>query len=124
MTEEQVTKTILTAVEKNFPKDCSCCGHLFHTYKDYLEGTTPLATPISYDAEIGNWQPQKPLGFIAYWKCNSCSNTLTTNLHSLETETIWQLLTWLKKETKSREVSRKELLESIRAKMRKQVLGN
>lgn len=123
MTEQQVIKTILTAVEENFPKDCTCCGHSFSTYKQYLKETYPLGSPLSNDAAIGNWQPQKPLGFLAYWKCKLCSNTLTTNINSLENDTVWQLLSWIKEETTIRKISSTELLNDIRGKIRKMVLG-
>ena len=123
MTEEQVVKTILTAVEKNFPKDCTCCGHRFHTYKEYLQGTYPLGEPLSNDAAIDDWRPQKPLGFLAYWKCKFCSNTLTTKIDSLEKDTTWQLLSWLKEEMNSKGVSNSAILNDIRVKMRQQVLG-
>ena len=123
MTEEQVLKTILTAVEKNFPKDCTSCKHRFYTYKEYLQKTYPLGAPVSNDAVINDWHPQRPLGFLAYWKCKFCSNTLTTNINSLEKDTVWQLLSWLKEEMKSRGVSNSAILNDIRVKMRKQVLS-
>ena len=123
LTKEHVIKIILNAVEKNFPKDCTCCGHHFPTYKEYLQDTHPLGSPISYDAENEDWQPQKPLGILAYWKCKFCCNTLTTNINDLEIETIWQLLSWIKEESIRRGVSSKSILHEIRSKMRKQVLG-
>ena len=122
MTEKQVIKTILTAVEENFPKDCTSCRHRFHTYKDYIQETTLLGTPISYDAENKNWLPGTPLGFHSYCKCNYCSNTLTTNIDSLKRDTTWHLLAWIKEETKNRGVSSREILNDIREKMRKHVL--
>ena len=122
MTEEQVVETIFTAVANNFPKDCSCCGHRFHTYNDYIQETSILGTPFSYDAENKDWRPATPLGFHAYCKCNFCSNALTTNIDSLEPDTIWQLLAWIKEETNNRGVSSRELLNEIRGKMRKHVL--
>jgi hypothetical protein len=123
MTEEQFIKTILTAVEKNFPKDCTSCGHRFYTYKEYVQETSPLGLPLSYDAEVDNWRPQSPLGFHAYCKCNFCSNTLTTDIKSLENDTIWQLLSWIKEEMKHRGISSRILLNDVRGKMRKQALG-
>ena len=123
MTEEQVVKIILTAVEKNFPKVCSCCSHRFQTYKDYLQDTFPLGEPLSNDAAIDDWRPETPLGFLSYSKCKSCTNTLTTNIGSLDKETIWQLLSWIKEEMKHRGVSNSAILNDIRAKMRQQVLG-
>jgi hypothetical protein len=123
LTEEQVTKIILTEVEKNFPKDCACCGYRFHTYKELLQGAHPLGAPQSHDATIEDWRPQDPLGFLAYWSCGFCSNTLTTNINSLEIEATWQLLSWIKKKMKKRGVSSELLLSNIRERMMAQAFG-
>lgn len=123
MTEEQVIKIILTALEKNFPKDCSCCGHRFYTFKEYLNENQLLGPPRSYDAEIEEWHPKKPLGIYAFARCNFCSNTLTTNLSSLKDETTWQLLSWIRDEMKQKGVSSSVLLNDIRGKILKQISG-
>ena len=124
MTDEQVSKIILAAVEKNFPKDCTCCGHRSQSYREYLQVASPLGPPLSYDAAFENWRPSKPLGFLAYWTCNFCSNTLTTNINALEVDTIWQLLSWVKEQTKQRGISSSALLKDIQGKMMKQALGD
>jgi hypothetical protein len=123
LSEVQVINFIRTAVEKQFPKICSPCGHRFYTFKEYLQNTDHIGQPHSYDAEIQDWRPNKPLGALAYAKCKFCKNTMATSLFSLEVETMWQLLSWIKEETSKRGVSSSDILNDLKVKITNQVLN-
>ena len=121
LSEDQVVNIIQTAVENLFPKDCGACNRRFNSMKEYLENTTHIGQPRSYDADMQDWQPSNPLGTFSFSKCN-CGNTLALGSSSVEVETMWQLLAWVKKEGQRRGVSINELLNDLRAKMNAQVL--
>lgn len=122
LSEKQVVDIIHAAVEKLFPKDCASCGRRFNTMKEYLENTVHVGQPRSYDADEQDWQPKNPLGTFSFADCK-CGNTLvlgSTNV--VDTETMWQLLAWVKKEADKRAISINEVLNDLRAKMNAQVL--
>jgi hypothetical protein len=97
------------------------CEHRFLTLKDYLEYTTHLGKPVSYDAEKGDWQPHEPLGTLSYANCR-CGTTLTISSHGMGLFTMWRLLLWARKESWSRKMSVSDLLDDLRQKIDQQVL--
>ena len=121
MTEDQIINIIHKAVESQFPKNCTACGHRFKSMKEHLEYTTHLGQPRSYDADMKDWQPSYPLGTFYFSKCK-CGNTLALDSYSVEVDTMWQMLAWIKKESPRRDLSVGELLNDLRAKMNAQVL--
>ena len=122
LSEGQVVDIIHAAVEKQFPKDCFSCGRRFNSMKEYLENTVHVGQPLSYDADEQDWQPSNPLGTFSFSDCE-CGNTLVLGSNKVvDTETMWQLLSWVKKEAKRRAISVDEQLNDLRAKMNAQVL--
>ena len=121
LSEDQVVDFIRSDFESQLPKRCAACGHLFKSVKEYIENTVHIGQPRSYDADVQDWQPSRPLGVFAFSKCN-CGNTLTLCSSSVEDETMRQLLSWFKKEGQRRSVSISELLNDLRAKVETQVL--
>ena len=97
------------------------CEHRFLTLKDYLEYTTHLGKPVSYDAEKGDWQPREPLGTISYANCR-CGTTLTISSHGMGLLTMWRLLLWARIQSWRRKISVRDLLDDIRTKIDRQVL--
>ena len=122
--EEQILDIIHTAAEKLFPKDCASCGRSYSSIKEYLMNTVHLGQPRSYDADMQDWQPNSPLGTFSFSQCK-CGNTITlSSSRVVDTETMWQLLSWVKKEAQRREIPINELLNELRAKMNAQVLNS
>ena len=119
--EDQVIDFIRADFESQFPKSCTACGHLFKSVKEYIENTVHIGQPRSFDADIQDWQPIRPLGIFAFSKCN-CGNTLTLCSSSVKDETMRKLLAWFKKEGQRRNVSISELLNNLRTKVEAQVL--
>ena len=122
LNEDQVIKIIRTNVENQFPKNCSACGHQFSSLKEYLQNTVHLGKPYSYDAEMQDWKPQKPLGTFSFSQCNFCGNTVALGSSSMKVTTMLQLLWWAKNEKTQRGVSIRDLLNDLRAKIDNQVL--
>jgi hypothetical protein len=120
--EVEVVEIIRRHVERKFPMVCSSCGHRFASLKEYLEYTTPLGNPISYDAQAGNWRPLKPLGTLAFANCR-CGTTLAISSDGMGLFTLWRLLRWAKKESSFRGIGVGELLGDIRKKIDQQVLN-
>jgi hypothetical protein len=120
--EDEVIKIVRDHIEQQFPMTCSMCGRLFDSLKAYLEYTTHLGKPVSYDAEAGDWRPLDPLGTLSYANCQ-CGTTLTISSHGMGLLTMWRLLRWARKESLSRGVSMGELLDDLRKKIDQQVLN-
>lgn len=121
LSEEQVVDIIHAAVEKLFPKDCAACGRRFNSMKEYLENTVHIGQPLSFDADEQDWQPSNPLGTFSFSDCE-CGNTLVLGSTGVvDTEIMWQLLAWVKKESKRKAISVNEQLNDLRVKMNAQV---
>ncbi len=78
--------------------------------------------PISYDAEVGDWNPTSPIGSIAMSNCN-CGSTLAIDSRGMSLIDVWQLLRWARKETRARNLEIKDLMEDIRNKIDAKILG-
>ena len=122
MTEGEAVKIIRKHVENQFPMNCSTCNHQFASLKEYLQNTTPVGTPVSYDAERGDWKPLNPLGAFSLRNCK-CGSTLCVSSHGMKITTMWRLLKWARKESSSRGIKVRELLQDIRKKINNQVLN-
>lgn len=122
MKEIKVVEIIRRHVERKFPMVCSSCKHRFASLKDYLEYTTHVGNPISYDAQAGNWRPRKPLGTLAFANCR-CGTTLCIGSDGMGLFTLWRLLRWVRKESSSRGIGVGELLADVRKKIDQQILG-
>jgi hypothetical protein len=122
MTEEQVILTVRTYIEKQFPKECKNCGYRYGSLKEYLQKTTHIGEPHSYDAEFEDWQPRKPLGTYSFADCK-CGNTLVIGSSRMKVATMLCLLWWAKKEKAKRGITINELLTDLRKKIDAQVLS-
>lgn len=121
MNENTVVEILRSFIDKQFPKVCPNCDRRFSTLKEYLQETTHLGKPISYDADMGEWQPEKPLGTLSFSNC-PCGNTLVISSEGMGLITMWRLLIWAKRETRIRGISTEDLLAHIREKIDKQAL--
>jgi hypothetical protein len=122
VTEAEVVRIMREHLEGQFPKVCLHCNRQFVTFRDYPLATEHLGEPIPYDAEMGNWNPLRPLGTLAFANC-PCGTTLALTSEGMPLPTLWSLLNWAKGETKRRRMSPRELLTYLRDEICKQVLA-
>jgi hypothetical protein len=121
MNEDAVVEILQSFISKQFPKICSNCNMKFDTLKEYLQKTTHLGKPVSYDANMDEWQPEKPLGAMSYANC-VCGNTLVIGTKGMGLMTMWRLLSWARTETRNRGISTQDLLAHLREKIDERVL--
>ncbi len=121
MEENDVVEIVRDFISKKFPKRCKCCGKLYNSFAEYLYNTTHAGKPISYDAEMGKWQPDKPMGTLSMAHC-SCGTTMAISSIGMNLVTLWRLMNWARKEIKKRGIEMSELLEDLRNKIDKSVL--
>jgi hypothetical protein len=122
LVEAEVITIVRNHIERQFPMKCSMCAHPFASLKEYLEYTTHLGKPVSYDADAGDWQPLEPLGTLSYANCQ-CGTTLSISSDGIGLLTMWQLLRWARSESSRRGISMGALLEDLRNKIDEQVLS-
>jgi hypothetical protein len=120
--EDQVITIVRNHIEQQFPIECSMCGHLFGSLKEYLGYTTHVGKPVSYDADAGDWQPREPLGTLSYANCR-CGTTLIISSRGMGLTTMWRLLLWARTESWRRKISVTDLLDDLRKKIDREVLG-
>ena len=122
MNEMEVVQIVRNYIEKQFPKKCQNCKREFRTLKEYLQETSHIGKPVSFDADFGEWKPEKPIGTHSYANC-PCGNTLVISSDNMSLRTMWRLLFWAKCESWRRGISTQDLLAQIREKIDKQVLS-
>jgi hypothetical protein len=122
MTDAEAIRIMREHVEGLFPKECPNCRRRFATLHEYVLATKPLGATISYDAEVGDWNPNEPVGTTAMANC-PCGTTLTLTSEGISLMKMWRLLNWARVETKRRGLSQAELLSYVREEIRKQVLS-
>jgi len=122
MNREDVIRIMLNYFEGLFPKECPNCKHQFATLVEYIQGTTRIGQPVSYDAAFGNWQTTEPVGTIAMVNC-SCGTTLALSTTSMEMPLRLKLLGWLKTETERSGVSASQFMDHLRDEIRRRALN-
>jgi hypothetical protein len=122
VTEADVIRAMRQHLEGLFPKVCAKCGRRYPTLRDYLLNTRHLGSAMPYDAEMGDWNPAKPIGTATYADCQ-CGNTLAVTSDGLPLSQLWSLLNWAKAETAKRGMTPRELLNYLRDEICKQVLA-
>jgi hypothetical protein len=122
MIEAKAVQVVRNHFEALFPKICSNCGRQFATLREYILITTRQGAPISFDADLGDWDTADPIGSAALANC-SCGTTLALTTNGMALPQRLKLLDYVKRETQRRGVSPSELLEGMRNEIRRQVLG-
>ena len=120
MTESEAVDLIKAYIESQFPKSCKCGRH-FNSLRDYLQSTTHLGSPVSYDAAQGNWLPRNPIGTISLANC-ACGSTIGISTYKMGLLLMWRLMRWAKRETKKRNITTSELLTHLRTQIDQRVL--
>lgn len=121
LTETEVVRVIHEHILGLFPRSCPNCGQVFNTYREYLEKTTPIGQPVSYDIEMGEWRPTEANGNFSFANCH-CGNTLSLNSRGMPLTQIWQVLGWVKAESEKRQVPVSEILSYLRQEVRQRGL--
>lgn len=122
MNEDDVIRIGKRYYESLFPKNCPNCQRQFQTLREYLLVTTRLGHAHSYDAELGNWKTEDPIGTLMCTKC-PCGTTLALSTEHMMLPQRLALLDWLREETQRQGISSSELLEGLRDKVRQLVLA-
>ena len=113
MTKAEVITIVQRHIEGKFPKRCGVCGRSYANLKDYLLHTTHVGQPISYDFDLGVFEPTQPMGTASMANC-SCGNTLCVDSKGMSLLTLWRLMCWLRAETARRHQTAAEVLEDLR----------
>lgn len=122
MDENRVIDIVKAHVEGLFPQTCSNCGLVFDSFAEYLRNVTHLGDPISYDAELDDWRPMKPLGVVTYSNCR-CGSTLAISIKTIDRLVLWRLMLWARMESWKRRTSMGELMRHIREKIDSRALS-
>ncbi len=101
---------------------CPVCQRSYGNFREFLLIATPLGSTLSYDAEMNDWNPERPLGTATFANC-PCGNTLSLNSAGMPNDRLWPLMLWARAETQRRGITIEQLLNYLREEMRKQVLG-
>jgi hypothetical protein len=121
MTENEVLDMLHRYASLHFPRTCSC-GRSFPSLRAYIEATVPAGTATSYDAELGQWDTQKPIGAIVLSNC-VCGSTLALSTQRMALADQLGFLAWVRTESEARGVTVTALLESLRIEIRRRELG-
>jgi hypothetical protein len=122
MTDAEAVRMMREYFEGLFPRTCPKCGKHYGTVRDYILQTQPVGPAISYDVELGDWQPANPLGTFASGNC-TCGTTLTLTTAGLPLPKLHAVLHWVKTETEIRGVTPGQLIGWVRDEIRQQVLA-
>jgi hypothetical protein len=120
LTEDKVIQIMRKQLESYFPKVCASCQCRFETLLDYLSNTEQIGQVISYDVEMGNWKPLKPMGTVICANCR-CGNTFTLTLKGMPLPQLWLLLAWIRVESQKRDMDPQSIWDYLLNEIRKQV---
>ena len=123
MSESEIIQLVRNHFEGLFPKTCPNCHRQFGSLRDYIAHTQCLAGISSYDADVGDWAPSRPIGAVAMANCR-CGTTLGLSTDGIPLSDAHLLLGWLKAETTRRQVTPTELIGYLRERVREQALPN
>lgn len=121
MTYPEALAIVRRHFETEFPKTCSTCRRRFATLREYILTTKRVGQATSYDAELGDWHTQQPIGTLAFANC-PCGTTLVLSTEGIPLARRQALLAWVREETERQHITPSELLERLRDDLRIQVL--
>ena len=122
MTADSAIRLTREHIESQFPKLCGKCGRRFTSLAEYLRQTTHVGEPMSFDVQMGDWRPQKPVGILSLANC-PCGSTMALGSQGMKLLTLWRLMHWARGETKRRDVTMEQLLAWVRDQIDGQVLA-
>lgn len=122
MTEAEVVTTMRRHLEGLFPLVCPLCRRWYATFREYIQNTEHQGDAIPYDAELGNFQPLRPVGTVTLANCR-CGNTLALSSEGMPLPKLWLLLNWGRVESQKRNQTPRQLLNYLRDEICNQVLA-
>ncbi len=122
MTEAEVIHLLREHVEGQFPKVCPNCQWTYASLQEFLLTTQRVGPIMSYDAELGNWNPVRQIGTMALSNC-ACGSTLALTSEGLPLAEFKGFLDWIRTETLRQGLSQGVLLGRLRDEMRRQILA-
>lgn len=123
VTDDEIIQMMREHFESLFPRVCPKCNRRFATLSDYIKETKPVGPAIPYDAEMRNWKPSEPIGGVAFSQC-PCGHTIALSTEGMTLSRIHLVLDWIKRETELRKITPRELVDYLRAEVRKRVLSS
>lgn len=117
MDEAEIVVIMREHFRSLFPQACGVCGHHYATLRQYILETERVPGTVSYDAELGEWKPQHPLGAVALANC-TCGATLALSTEGIPRDRIHRVLEWIKAESERTGKTPRQLLEPIRDEVR------
>ena len=121
MNEDDVVQIVRSYIEGLFPRECPQCGLRFGSLREYLQLTTHVGNPISYDANCQGI-PSELLGTLSLANCH-CGMTLAITSKSMPAAQMLELLKWARQETARRSIDIRDLLRHVRERIDQQVLS-
>jgi hypothetical protein len=122
VTEAEAVHIMIEHLQGLFPKSCPNCERRFATLREFYLQTTPAGTPVSYDLELDDLKPQRPVGAVAVSNC-PCGSSLALTSDGMPLFRLWALLLWARSETSRRGITTTELLQHLRTVVRQQVIA-
>lgn len=122
MTDEEIIRLVREHFEGLFPKTCGNCGRRFASLRDYILKTERTGPAISYDIEIGDWEPTNPLGALVAAHC-TCGSTLALATRGMPLSHLHAGLGWVRRESKRRHQTPQQLLGWVRDEIRRSVIA-
>src|SRR6188474_2216188 len=101
MTDEEMFQRNFEYYCGLFPRCCHSCGRRFETLRDYILQTSPVGTAHSYDVEVADWKPRKPLGGTALANC-VCGSTLALTTNDMPVDLVHEMLEWIRAQSLER----------------------
>ena len=110
------------SMESQFPTGCNVCRQQYGSLRQYLQTTKTVGPAMSYDADMGDWQPLKPMGIFMLANC-LCGNTMALSSSQMPLPQLWLLLAWVRRQMEIRQQTSEEILNNLRTKITRQVVG-
>jgi hypothetical protein len=95
---------------------------MFVNYREYLQNTTPVGFPVSYDLEAGDATPAESMGNLSMANCR-CGNTLALSSQGMPMKNLWGVLKWIEQETERRGIPMRHILAHLRDEVSKRGLA-
>lgn len=123
MTEREVIQMLRKHFEGLSSEFCPKCDRVFTTLRECLIQTRRVGTSISYDIELGDWNPSDMVGSVALANC-PCGTSMALATAGMPLSESHLILQWLREETQRIGARPQELLDHNRDEIRQQLLAN
>jgi hypothetical protein len=122
MNEDTAIAIIRNHFEGQFPKTCLNCRLVFNSLAEYIQITSPIGDPVSYDLEKWVWDPPlKPLETLIFSHCK-CRSTISVSSKGMDSSVSLELLEWFRADVTKRGITVRKFLGNLRSEVRRRVL--